>query len=371
MFPDGGDGRSESPMANTKIVVAMSGGVDSSLAAALLRDEGHEVWGISLRVWEPERCRGDQERTCCSARDIRDARRVAAGLGIPFSSWDLRAEFEQEVIAPFVSEYRDGRTPNPCILCNSRIKFGLLLEKARQMGADGVATGHYARVTLEQGEVNLRKGADRSKDQSYVLFGIGRECLPRVRFPLGNLTKEEVRQRARSLGLDTAEKKESQEICFIPGNDYGTFVAGRLEASDVRPGPILDTSGRRRGTHRGLIHYTVGQRRGLGIAGGEPLYVLRLHRRDNTLVVGGSGELASGTCPVAAVTWLSREPRGPFRCTVKIRYRHPGAPAEVVPAGDGCLVRFDAPQRAVTPGQAAVFYEGDRVLGGGWIDADP
>lgn len=357
-------------MAKKKIAVAMSGGVDSSLAAALLRREGHEVWGISLRVWDPGTCQEGLERSCCSARDIRDARSVAADLDIPFSSWDVRADFEREVVEPFVREYLAGRTPNPCVRCNSRIKFGLLLEKARSMGAEGLATGHYARVTRDNGEPSLRKGADRDKDQSYFLFEIGRAALPHVHFPLGGLTKEEVRRQARILGLDTADKSESQEICFVPGNDYGAFLESRLEASDFRPGPIVDSAGRRRGTHRGLMRYTVGQRRGLGIAGGEALYVLRIDREHNTVVVGGSSELASTVCRASGVTWLCGEPGETLRCEVKIRSRHSGSSAELIPRRDSCLIRFDSPQRAVTPGQAAVFYDGERVLGGGWIDAE-
>ena len=352
-----------------KIVVAMSGGVDSSVTAAILKEEGHDVHGISLRVFDPGSCQEDDEKTCCSARDIRDARRVAARLDIPFTSWDIRSEFEEEVIRPFIREYCAGRTPNPCVLCNSKIKFRLLLEKVTEMGADFLATGHYARGGREGGGRTLRKGVDGQKDQSYFLFEIGSRVLPRILFPLGGMTKEEVRRRARALGVEVAEKQESQEICFIPGNDYGAFLRERLAGEGAAPGPITTTDGARLGTHRGLIHYTVGQRRGLGVATGSPLYVVRLDRGSNTLVVGGNVDLERGVFDVGKVTWLGEERGEAFRAAVKIRYRHREAPATVTPLGpSSCRVEFDQPQRAVTPGQAAVFYDGDIVLGGGWIE---
>jgi len=352
-----------------KVVVAMSGGVDSSVTAALLKEEGHEVWGLSLRVFDPERCQEGDGKTCCSARDIRDARRVAARLDIPFSSWDVRPEFEEEVISPFVLEYCAGRTPNPCILCNSKIKFRLLLEKVAEMGADFLATGHYARIGRE-GEIRtLRKGVDRRKDQSYFLFEIGSSTLLRVLFPLGEMTKEEVRRRARDLDVETAEKQESQEICFIPGNDYGAFLRGRLGGEGAEPGPIVTPDGERLGTHRGLIHYTVGQRRGLGVATGTPLYVVRLESAGNRLVVGGNADLDRNVFDVGKVTWLGKARGKAFRAAVKIRSRHREAPATVTPRDpSSCRVEFDQPQRAISPGQAAVFYDGDTVLGGGWIE---
>ena len=294
---------------------------------------------------------------------------MAARLDIPFTSWDIRPEFEAEVIRPFIREYRAGRTPNPCVLCNSKIKFRLLLEKVTEMGADFLATGHYARVVREGGSCSLRKGVDGQKDQSYFLFEIGSRGLPRILFPLGAMTKEEVRRRARALGMEVAEKRESQEICFVPGNDYGAFLRGRLVGEDVGPGPITTTDGTRLGTHRGLIHYTVGQRRGLGVATGKPLYVVRLERESNTLVVGGNADLERGVFDVGKVTWLGEKRGEAFRTAVKIRYRHREAPATVTPLGpSSCRVEFDRPQRAVTPGQAAVFYDGDVVLGGGWIE---
>lgn len=356
-------------MEKRRIVVAMSGGVDSSTAAALLRREGHDVLGVSLRVYDPGLCQEREEKTCCSARDIRDARRVAAGLDMPFSIWDVRSEFGEEVIRPFIEAYRGGRTPNPCVLCNSRIKFRILLEKAREAGADFLATGHYARVVNRGGSYTLARGVDRSKDQSYFLFAIGAGVLPGILFPLGDMTKEEVRRRARSLDLEVAAKRESQEICFIPGNDYGAFLRQHIPEEAVVPGAIRDTGGRRLGTHRGLIHYTVGQRRGLGLAAGSPLYVVRLERETNTVIVGVSDSLGGKAFRMKRVSWLRENAGREFRADVKIRYRHRESPATIQPLGpEACRVEFDAPQRAVAPGQAAVFYDGDTVLGGGWID---
>jgi tRNA-specific 2-thiouridylase len=355
-------------MKKKKIVVAMSGGVDSSVTAALLKERGHDVMGLAMRVYDPGSCQEGETKTCCSARDIRDARSVAAGLDIPFSSWDVRREFEREVIEPFVEEYRSGRTPNPCVLCNSRIKFHLLLEKARSLGAEAVATGHYARIGQAEGVPTLERGRDRAKDQSYFLFEIAAGSLPEILFPLGEMTKEEVRRRARQLGIEVADKEESQEICFVPGDDYGSFVEGRLPRRTVSPGPIIDSAGRRLGTHRGLVHYTVGQRRGLGIAAGNPLYVTALRSSDNAVVVGPPVDLARRSFTVDGVNWLVERSDRRFRADVKIRSRHEAAPASVLPRGShSCRVEFDKPQRAVAPGQAAVFFDGERVTGGGWI----
>lgn len=350
-------------------VVAMSGGVDSSLAAALLLEEGYDVRGVSLRVFDPGTCQEEDGRTCCSASDIRDARRVAALLEIPFSSWDVREAFDAAVIGPFVSDYASGRTPNPCVLCNSRIKFDILLEKARQTGAAFLATGHYARIDRTGEEARLLRGVDRTKDQSYFLFDVDREALAVLNFPLGELTKDQVRRMAAERGLPVAEKRESQEVCFVPDNDYGSFVAARLEAP-APPGPIVDSTGATLGSHRGLIHYTIGQRRGIGVAAPEPLYVTAIDVAGSRLVVGTGQDLLKGAFTVGAVNWLVDPGGEAFRAEVRIRYRHPGAPATVLPSGGGaCRVEFDEPQRAVTPGQAAVFYRGETVLGGGWIDA--
>ena len=346
----------------------MSGGVDSSVTAALLKKEGHDVHGISLKVYSPAACQKGEEKTCCSSRDIDDARRVAAGLDIPFSSWDIREDFERDVIAPFVAEYRAARTPNPCVLCNSRIKFSLLLEKVRAMGADCLATGHYAIIDCAKGGARLRKGTDEGKDQSYFLFDMGTDALAHTLFPLGGLEKGEVRALARNLGMSVADKKESQEICFVPGNDYGAFVESRIGPSAAAPGDIRDLAGTKLGVHRGLIHYTVGQRRGLGISAPEPLYVVRLERESNTVVVGPDEKLGTRRFAVERVTWLRKGIKTGFMADVKIRSRHGGAPAILDPVGSfECRVTFDRPERAVTPGQAAVFYDGDVVVGGGWI----
>lgn len=341
-----------------RILAAMSGGVDSTLAAALLLDQGHEVLGATLRLRDSVAC-----------PDPPDPAGAAAALGIPFRTIDLRGQFDRLVVEPFCASYVAGRTPNPCALCNARVKFGLLLETARELGADALATGHYARVEAGPGaRPRLLRGADRRKDQSYFLFGLAREALRRVVFPLGGRTKDAVRRMARERGLAAADTAESQEICFVPADDSGAFVASRAPAGAVRPGPIVDGAGRPIGEHRGLVHYTVGQRRGLGVAAGRPLYATRIEAAANTLVVGPDEDLWSRELTVEGANWLVDEPPAAFRAAVRIRSRHEAAPALVSPGGRGVWrVVFDEPQRAITPGQAAVVYDGDTVLGGGWI----
>jgi len=336
----------------------MSGGVDSTVAAALLLEQGHDVVGGTLRLVDHP-----------PGIEAPDPRAAAAALGIPFHCWDLRAEFERLVVSPFAAAYAAARTPNPCVLCNARVKFGLLLDKAREVGAAALATGHYADLVRSPGRApRLFRGADRRKDQSYFLFAIARAALPSLWFPLGGLTKDGVRARARARGLAAAERAESQEICFVPGDDYAGFLARRSPAGAFVPGPIVDTAGRRLGAHRGLAGYTVGQRRGLDVAVGHPLYVIRLDAARNEVVVGADSDLWRRDLVAACVNWLADEPGEEFRATVRIRSRHEPAPATLAPVGGGAWqVLFDEPQRAITPGQAAVFYDGEVVLGGGWI----
>jgi tRNA-specific 2-thiouridylase len=352
-----------------RVLVAMSGGVDSAAAAAFLVEEGHEVVGATLKLW----CYGGTEaspRSCCSLRDIEDARAAAAALGIRHYVLDEEADFDREVVRPFVRSYLSGETPNPCVRCNTHLKFGSLLARARRLGFDAVATGHYARRRLTSRGAVLARAVHHAKDQSYVLWGLTREDLAASRFPLGTRTKEEARGAVRRAGLPVADKIESQDICFVPGGGYGEFVSARADgAAQAQPGELVDTAGRVLGEHRGAIHYTVGQRRGLGVAAGEPLYVVRVDAARNRVVVGRERELYTGSMTVRDVNWVScAPPAGPVEAAVKVRYRARPAPAVVAPEGPGRVrVRFRLPQRAVAPGQSAVFYRGRIVLGGGII----
>ncbi|GIX07011.1 MAG: tRNA-specific 2-thiouridylase MnmA [Candidatus Poribacteria bacterium] len=352
-----------------RVVVAMSGGVDSSVVAALLVEAGYEVIGITMRLGSHDSVVPEVGKpTCCGIEGIMDARRVAAQLGIPFYPVNYETLFAKKVVDYFTEEYRRGRTPNPCVLCNQELKFGQLLLLAEELEADAVATGHYARIVQEQGRYQLLRGKDRRKDQSYFLFSMTQEQLARTLFPLGDYTKDQVREIARNLGLWTAEKPESQEICFIPDNNYRRFLAER--APEVRrPGKIVDRQGHVLGEHPGTAFFTVGQRRGLGIASHEPLYVVEIRPEENLLVVGTREELLRKDCLLENVNWLSiPEPSEPIPARVQIRYRDPGGEATVEPLPDGrARVHFHEPRGAITPGQAAVFYDGDLVLGGGWI----
>lgn len=364
-------------MARARVVVAMSGGVDSSVAAALLVEQGYEVIGVTMQLWPEEDALEEARRGgCCSLAAVEDARRVAAALGIPYYVLNVRAAFAERVIRPFVEEYVRGRTPNPCIACNRLVKFDLLLRRARELDAAYLATGHYARIRRDaRGRYLLARAADRRKDQSYVLYGMTQEQLARVLFPVGELTKGEVRRRAARLGLPVAAKAESQEICFLPPGRHGPFVAARAPGR-VRPGPILDRAGRVLGTHRGLPFYTVGQRRGLGLGGGPPRYVVALDPARNAVIVGAREEaLAAGLeaedVNLIALDWteLAARPAG-LAVTVQVRYRGPAVPAAVrALPGPGRRVRVDfaLPVAAVAPGQAAVFYDRDLVVGGGTI----
>lgn len=347
----------------------MSGGVDSSVAAALLVEQGYEVTGVMLRLWA-EPAAGCRENLCCTPEAVERARTVATQLGIPFQEVDAREDFYRAVVETFVAEYAAARTPNPCIPCNREIRFGLLMRWARERGADYLATGHYARIRRVGDRYQLLRGRDRSKDQSYVLHILTQEQLAHALFPLGDWTKGEVRALARARGLPVADQPESQDICFLADGDYRRFVAERAPEA-ARPGPILDTAGRVLGEHRGLIHYTVGQRKGIGIAAPYPLYVLALDPARNALIVGRAEELGQTECTVARMHYISGEtPEGPFRATAQIRYRHKEALVTAIPLPDGRLqVRFDRPQRDITPGQYLVLYDGEVVLGGGVICA--
>ncbi len=358
-----------------KVVVAMSGGVDSSLAAALLKEAGYEVIGVTLRLWPYQEPEGDVERfdTCCSPSAVDDARHVACQLGIPFYLLNYQKEFEKKVIEYFQEEYLAGRTPNPCIPCNSLLKFGSLLQRARGWGADFVATGHYARIelNLEKGRFLLKKAADPSKDQTYFLYNLSQDQLRHILFPLGPIRKEETRKRANELGLRVAKKPDSQEICFIPGNDYKPFLRDRL-AHRLQPGLIKDTEGEVLGEHPGVAFFTVGQRRGLRISGKRPLYVVRIDALKNEVIVGEEKEILAKAFLATEVNFIPFE--GLWReqrALVKIRYHHHPAPAWLIPQdGDRVKVVFDYPQRAIASGQAAVFYDHDDnelVLGGGKI----
>ena len=347
-----------------RVVVAMSGGVDSSVAAALLVEAGHEVIGVTLRLV------GDASR-CCSLEDAEDARRVAERLGIRFYVADYAEAFRREVMEPWADGYLAGRTPIPCVTCNQRFKFRHLLARAEALGAHTVATGHYARVEQDaSGVLSLHRGADPEKDQSYFLFDLRPDQLARVAFPVGALTKSAVREHARRLGLATADKAESQELCFVPDGDHAAVVEKLRPGAAPGAGEIVDEAGQVVGMHGGVHRYTVGQRRGLGVAVGERVFVRSIDAARNRLTVAPAARLGARGARVRGVSWVAgTAPAGALRAAVRVRHRHAGAAAEVVPLpGDAAEVRFDADVAAVTPGQAAVFYAGDQVLGGGWIE---
>jgi tRNA-specific 2-thiouridylase len=351
----------------------MSGGVDSSVAAAILKEEGYQVIGVTMQIWPSDRLADEADRFggCCGLGAIEDAKRVAHKLDIPHYVMTFRDVFKQKVIDHFCQEYSVGRTPNPCISCNKYIKFDVLLEKTRRLGADFVATGHHARIEKDEAEGRylLKKGIDQRKDQSYVLYPITQEQLGHILLPIGNFTKERVREIARDLELPVATKPESQDICFIQDNDYSRFLQEYIPQA-VKPGPILDKEGRILGQHRGIPFYTIGQRKRLGISATEPLYVIAIDRERDSIIVGSKREVYGNELTASELNWIAIEGlRQPIRVKAKIRYLHKEAEVVITPLnGDRVCIKFEEPQMAITPGQAAVFYDGDIVLGGGMIE---
>lgn len=357
---------------SNKILVAMSGGVDSSVAALLLKRSGHYVIGASMHLYS---CSRPGAKSCCSDKDRMDARRVCEKIGIPFVSLDLRDQFRKKVIEPFVDEYQNGRTPSPCILCNTHLKFDCLLDETAKFGATSIATGHYARITLRarpaetgesRSEYRLLRGADRKKDQSYFLFQLMQDQLGKIHFPIGHLTKDEVRKIAREHDLPTSQKAESQEICFVPDNDYASFIEQIRPDGIKGPGNFIGLDGKILGRHSGIHNYTIGQRRGLGFGTGSRQYVVKIDPRRNEIVLGSGNDLLKQEMRVREVSWIGKEKS---EVEVQIRSAHTAARADLKIMGDNEVdVVFEKPQKAVAPGQAAVFYNGNEVLGGGWID---
>ncbi len=369
-------------MSGGPIAVAMSGGVDSSVVAGLLQRQGHSIVGLTMQLWNQRRLpelapEGGVTGRCCSLDDVYDARHVAQQLGIPYYVVNFEAGFEEQVVKPFIDDYLSGRTPIPCTLCNNFIKFDQFLDLASGVGAARIATGHYARIGFDDatGRYQMSRGVDHSKDQTYFLFGLKQEQLARTDFPLGGYTKPQVRELARELGLPVAAKPDSQEICFVPNGDYAAFIDAYFRERGIAPektqGEIRDTEGRVLGEHAGVHHFTVGQRRGLRVAAGEPLYVIATEPASQRVIVGRNEDLLRATLTAKDMNWISIDPiQAPLRAQVKIRNKHLAANATISPTSDPTRVEihFDEPQRAVTPGQAAVIYASDLVLGGGWID---
>ncbi len=358
----------------------MSGGVDSSVVAGLLRRDGHEIVGLTMQLWNQRRlpalAPSQPTGRCCSLDDVYDARGVAQHLGIPYYVVNFEDAFEQQVVKPFIGEYLAGRTPIPCTLCNNFIKFDRFIEMAEGVGAERIATGHYARLDWnpDSGRWEMRRSVDRAKDQTYFLFGLTQPQLARTLFPLGGFEKAQVRELARELGIPTAEKPDSQEICFVPNGDYAAFIDAYFAEQGITPsetrGKLVTAGGRVVGEHSGVHHFTVGQRRGLGVAAGEPLYVIATEPATRRVVIGRNDDLLRAKMRVHGVNWISiAPPSAPLRAEVKIRNKHAAAAATITPVDAARVeVRFDQAQRAITPGQGAVFYSAGLVLGGGWIE---
>lgn len=353
---------------NQRVLLGMSGGVDSSVAGYLLREQGYDVVGVTMKVW-PQDCISRAEDKCCGPQAITDARSVAHSLGIPHYVVDEADQFERVVIDYFSSEYQAGRTPNPCVMCNEKLKFGSLWDKAQALDCDCIATGHYAIIEHHADRAVLRKGADPRKDQSYFLFSLRQTQLRRALTPLGAMAKPEIRAIARSLGLKVADKVDSQEICFVPGNDYKAFLRSHLGETEFHPGGIYDLSGNFLAEHEGIEMFTIGQRKGLPGGSPRPRYVVDIDAISNRVIVGEAEDLLVDEFEIERVNWSSRAASDePLAVTVKIRYSHPGTPATLLPIdSDRAIVRLEEPQKAVTPGQAAVCYDGDMVVAGGWI----
>jgi tRNA-specific 2-thiouridylase len=354
----------------------MSGGVDSAVAAAFVKSQGYPCLGVTMKLWDYAEVGGEPEERdgrCCSLETIGGARNTAEILDLPFYVMDMTASFRTTVIDNFISEYQAGRTPNPCVVCNNKIKWSALYARARQVGAEKIATGHYARVRYNDGSgrYELLRGVDETRDQSYVLYGLTQEQLSCTLFPLGDMLKSEVREKARSLGLPVADKAESREICFVTDDNYRRFLREKLSASDPArlPGPLVDDQGVQVGEHNGYADFTVGQRRGINLALGRPFYVKQIDPVTRAVHIARDADLFEDTVRVEQVNWLSIEaPNAAIEAAVKIRYLHPGAGARITPCGEGRVeIVFNEPQRALTPGQSAVFYDGDRVLGGGLV----
>ncbi|UCC41605.1 MAG: tRNA 2-thiouridine(34) synthase MnmA [Candidatus Aminicenantes bacterium] len=360
-------------MKRKKVVIAMSGGVDSSLAAAILKEGSYDVIGVTMKLFSlpDEYCRSENLRSCCGWKAVEDANRVATSIGIPHYVVDFKKIFEKNVITDFCEEYSRGRTPNPCIRCNEYIKFDALQNKAKALNADYLATGHHARVDYdpELKRFLLRKGKDREKDQSYFLYPLTQDQLSRTLMPIGHFTKKEVREKAKGLGIPVAQRPESQEICFVPDNDYAGFLEKRIPEA-FGPGPILDIGNRVIGKHKGIAHFTIGQRRGMGISAPHPLYVIAIRSDENAIVVGKDEHLYEKTLLASRINLISKEKLGEsLKVKARIRYKHREGKATLTPVDtDQVLVEFEKPQRAITPGQAVVFYDKDVVVGGGLIE---